>query len=272
MAFGVDTFNALNTIDWAALYNWKHQYPQFACRYFGGGSSWTEPEFTDAKASTGGQLRFIGPIRRSQVDPQETDGPVGNGYGYGITDGNDTCNRIVNAVNAGQLSIPTYGVLVFLDVEPGTAITPAYWAGFADSVDRYKVGTGAPFFPAVYCSCTDQSGKYLPSPMVQDALGSAAHYWPSESVSCFGYWASEPEHCSYCAPDTVPDFSVFGTYEQPVGSGQVNAVPVKLYQYAQRGGCTTYPCNYPASWTGGQNLDMDGSGTIGTEAQMLVIA
>ncbi len=51
----------------------------------------------------------------------------------------------------------------------------------------------------------------------------------------------------------------------------MNAVPVKLYQYAQRGGCTAYPCSYPADWAGGQNLDMDGSGTIGTEAQMLVI-
>ena len=72
MSLGVDTLDALNTINWADWYNWKPQYSTWAGRYFGNEGSWTYPEFTAAKTSTGGVLRLIAPITGSSLGNQET--------------------------------------------------------------------------------------------------------------------------------------------------------------------------------------------------------
>jgi len=272
MSLGIDTADALNTIDWPAFHNWKSQYPSFACRYFGNEDSWTYPEFTDARSATAGVLSRIAPITGSSAGRQEADGTTGNDYGQ--ADAQATCASIEVAVSRDQLAIPPGGVLVYLDVENTTSISPAYWAGWANEVYFYTKDGISPFFPAVYTSMVRQSsGKYLPASNTTYALGEASHYWPSQMVACYGYWASEPEPCAACAPDydAGPAFANFGTYKQPLGGGSTQDVSAQLYQYAQRGGCTV-TCGYdPSTWAGGQNVDIDGSDNTGADNQMLTI-
>jgi hypothetical protein len=275
MSLGVDTEDYLNTISWSAWYGWKPQYPTWAGRYFGNILSWKNPEFTAAKSSTGGVLRIIAPITAPNNSNQETGGTTGNNYGE--SDAHATCASIEAAITQNQLEIPATGIVyVYLDVEPGINITPAYWAGWANEVDNYSSSGSAPFLPAVYTYMTESGGLYYPASNVTNALGSAAADYPSQYVTCAGYWASEPEPCDACAPDfdAAPYFSQFGTYVQPLGGGETSDVSVLLWQYAQEGadGCTGTLCGYdPTTWAGGQDLDIDGSGSTGADNYMLVI-
>lgn len=53
MGIVVDTTTPLNEFNWPDLYSWKGAYPEFAGRYFGGGYTWSDSEFTSTKSSTG---------------------------------------------------------------------------------------------------------------------------------------------------------------------------------------------------------------------------
>ncbi|MGC8498170.1 MAG: hypothetical protein ACP5OV_01555 [Acidimicrobiales bacterium] len=270
MSLGVDTDDALNTINWSDWYSWKPQYPTWAGRYFGNLLSWKYPEFTDAKSSTGGVLRIIAPLTAPNAANQQTGGT--NGNDLGASDGQATCSSIEAAITQGQLTIPASGVVyVYLDVEPGINITPAYWAGWANEVNSYVSGGNAPFVPAVYTTMTESGGLYYRAGNVTYALGKAASDYPSQFVTCAGYWASEPEPCAACQPgyDASSAFSQCGTYVQPVGGGNTADVSVLLWQYAEQHGCTV-TCGV-TGFAGGQTLDIDGSDSTGADNYMLVI-
>jgi hypothetical protein len=270
MVFGIDTVEYLNTIDWAKLYNWKGEYPGFAGRYFGSTDTWKGTEFTDAKSSTNGVLDHIAPLRGCDSGRQSTTGSTG--FSYGQEDGTNCCDRIVNAMNAGQLSLPPGDrVYVYLDVEEGVDVSPQYYSGWASSIYEYAYGALQPFLPGVYTQFVDSGGLYYPNSYVKNALDSAQGDHPNLNVRCAGFWSNEPEPCAYCDPAASPDWSgVFGTYKQPVSGGDV-VVPVMLWQYAEKGGCVT-ACGYGSTWAGGQTVDLDGSDETGAEDYMLVIA
>ena len=264
MGFMVDTTSYLNDIDWAAFYAWKPQYPGAAGRYFGGGYTWSGSEFTDARASTGGVLTRVAPIRACQPSRQETAGSTG--YGYGQADAQDTMTRIGNAITAGQLSVPSGGgAIVWLDVEANVGLTPAYWAGFANELNLtfdYAAGIYTQFV-------NNGSGVYYPQASVQAALNASYNDWSNADSLCAGLWTSEPEPCSGCAPDGAPEWSVLGTYTQPY-QGSNYPITNYIFQYAEYGGCTT-TCGV-SNFAGGQNLDMDGTDSTGAEGRMLLIA
>jgi hypothetical protein len=118
---------------------------------------------------------------------------------------------------------------------------------------------------------TESSGLYYPASNVTNALGNAATDYPSQYVTCAGYWASHPEPCDACAPsfDASSYFSQFGTYRQPVQGGEDANVSVLLWQYAEVHGCKV-TCGV-TDFAGGVNLDIDGSGSTGADNYMLVI-
>lgn len=272
MGFGVDTTDYLNQINWTEVRNWKGQYPGFAGRYFGGGYTWSGAEFTDAKQSTGGTLTVIAPIRASTSD-QSVSGS--QGHTNGTNDGNDTCHRITNAINAGQLVLPSEEVVVYLDNEPigsdPNVVTSAYWAGWANAVDNFAVGSRLPFVPGIYCTFSeDSSGKWVPDPAIQAALNGASSDYPSEDTICAGAWTFEPHSpiADYCPAASVPRWSLIGNFEQDFPGGGKVTVPTLLWQYASPVACSSSYSN----WAGGQNLDMDGSDGTGAETYMLRIA
>lgn len=275
MAFAIDTANTLDQINWTTFYNWKPQYPESAGRYFGGGLTWAGTEFTDAKSSTGGVLTHVFPIRACEPSRQEATGPTG--HSYGAADGNDTCTRITNAINAGQLQIPASGiVIVYLDVEPGVALSADFWAGFSNEVYNFGFEAAEPFEAGIYTQYVQNaSGKYVPQSSVQSALNSSYPKYPSEDTLCYGLWSSDPEPCSYCAPGTVPDWGVFADYNQPY-AGVNQLVKLYIYQYAQygdnqtqQGGCV-YTCG-DSSFGGGNVIDVDGTASTGAESYGLSI-
>jgi hypothetical protein len=273
MGFGVDTVTPLNDINWADLHTWKGSYPEFAGRYFGGGYTWEGSEFTAAKSSTGGVLTHIVPLRAAADDSEaryQTSGSTG--YTYGTEDGNDSCTRIYNAIDAGQLVLPsTPTINVYLDIEPDTTLTPAYWAGFATAVYDFDHDGVLPFVACLYAHYVlNSSGLYVPDGSVTGALNAAYSEYPDSDVICYGFWASEPQPCDYCPAPTVPSWTVFGGYAQPYAGGTYTA-PVYLHQYATTIGCID-TCGYGSGWAGGQNLDMDGSDSTNAEDFMLLIA
>lgn len=282
MGFGIDTAAALNDsrFNWGNFKAWKTIWPGFAGRYFGGGYTWEADEFTDFKATTGGICTKIAPLRASQPDRQT------GSYSDGETDGTDTCDRIRNAIDAGQLQIPTSGeVYVYLDVEAGTALSSAYWAGWANAVNIYDFNGGVPFYPAIYTQFTNQGGLYLPQPSVQDAVDHACSDYPNADVVVNANWTANPESStSQCGPDGNADWSALGQPTQDLCGSQVD-VPVLLYQYAENCPCIEegfsgfagYSNSSTMTVCGGgsypnNDLDMDASGTRGAETYMLVIA
>ncbi len=271
MALGVDTADALSSIDWEAFHNWCGLYPAYAGRYFGGGYTWVQGEFTAAYNATGGALAKIVPLQASQSARQQATGSTG--YSYGVSDATATCQNIGSAISAGQLNIPASGsVNVYLDVEQGTALTIDYWAGWSTTVFNYDLDAGSPFWPCIYAWYEEQSdGKYSPGSDVQNALNSACSSYPNHATLCYGLWSSEPELCSFCNfPEASPSWSVFNSCSQNI-CGTNKPVPLLLYQFAEKGGCNNTCGN--DSFAGNQNLDLDSdnSGTTGAQNFMLDI-
>ena len=268
MGFGVDTTDYLNQINWTDFCNWKGQYPGFAGRYFGGGYTWSGTEFTDAKASTGGVLSVIAPIRASTTG-QSVSGS--QGHANGVNGATDTCARITNAVNAGQLVLPAESVIVYLDNEPigsnPNVLTSDYWAGWANTVNNFPFESRLPFVPGLYCTfATDSSGKWVPDSAMQAALNGAYKDYPSEDTVCAGTWTFQPHTplADYCPAASVPDWSLIGDFKQ----GGSITVTTLAWQYVSPVACSP---SYP-NWAGGQPLDMDGSDSTGAETNMLRIS
>lgn len=274
MAWAVDTASELSAIDWSAVYSWKGVYPQWAGRYFSGAFTWSAGE-TKAKAQTNGVLVKIAPISYPNSAGQETTGAAG--HSAGISDANTTCGNITSAIDGGQLSLPSGGfVVVWLDVEQRVNLTPAYWAGWATTVNGYRAVGGAPFLPGIYTGYTNDTatGVWYPQSSVQSCLNTVCKYWPDDDYFCKGLWANEPEPCTYATdPTAVPDWSVLGNFTQTGCGNTPSPVPLYLYQYMERTKATAaVPSGCGVSnFAGGQNLDLDSSDDRGGESYMLTI-
>jgi hypothetical protein len=282
MGFMIDTVSYLDQIRWSDLQSWKGEYPLAAGRYFGGGYSWSGTEFTSAKASTGQVLTRVAPIRASEPADQATSGTPG--HNLGISAAHDTIARINNAIDQGQLAIPPAGnVIIYLDVEPGTMIEPAFWAGFANTVNTHTIGPDTPFTAGIYTQfVANPSGLYLPQATVQRCLDTAYANWPDVISLCAGFWSANPSaspsespvSCAACSdPTYTPNWDVFEAYSQPY-EGATFPIPIYLWQYAELQVCTgskAGDCNHPG-FAGGQPVDFDSTGTTGAANLMLEIA
>ncbi len=269
MAWAVDTVDSLASIDWAAFYNWKKAWPQWAGRYFYGGADWYSGEFTTAKKNTDGNLVRIAPLQGGLSSREATGGNLG--HGYGVDDATATCKSIISAIEATQLTLPSNGdpVIVWLDVEPGVKIEPAYWAGWANTVFNYDYNGVRPFLPGIYTQFTPSGELWYPQLSVQNCLNTVCEYWPDDEYTCYGFWTAQPEDCSYASdPTAIPDWSVFGSFTQ-TGCGSKIPVPLYLYQYMEPGSALNI-CGVKG-FAGGQNLDLDSSDDRGGQSYMLSI-
>lgn len=206
---------------------------------------------------------------------QSSSGPAG--HDAGSSDATDTCNRIVNAINANQSSVPVASgtVIVYLDNEPlqngshPNVLTADYWAGWANTMFHFAYGGAQPFRPGLYCTFgPDRSGRYVPDLAIQSALNGAHSTYPDEYTFCSATWTYLPHTPiqNYCPADSGLDWSLIGSFEQDQPGG-AQTVPTYLWQYASPAACKpTY-----RYFAGGQNLDMDGSDGTPAESYMLVI-
>ena len=213
-------------------------------------------------------VESLAPIRASTTD-QSVSGITG--YNNGVSDANETCTQISDAITAGQLEVPPSGVvIVYLDNEPiGTnpnLLTPDYWAGWAGTVFNFSF-EGDPYEAGLYCPFYDDGGVYVPTTGIQTALNEACGKYPDEYVACWGLWTYEPHSpdANYCPPGSSLNWSLIGTCRQDLCGDSIN-VPVYLWQYASPTACSGY-----TNYAGGQNLDIDGSDSTGAESYMLKI-
>jgi hypothetical protein len=269
---------------WPHLHDWKGQWPGFVGRYFGGGYDSTAGEFTYIRNTTGGTCLHVAPLQGSDSARQSQSNTTG--YDNGAEDADQTSRNIIAFLTSGELSLSSFGgAYVYLDVEPGTALSPAYWAAWATTVYHYALSDGSePYFPAVYTQFVQSSGVWLPQGSVQTALNKACSDYPAAAVQCYAFWTGNPETAAMCAPDGIPDWSALGKFTQNLCGGSTFTVPNLLYQYAEPCSCVGYGYSkyagisncadfFDCSGQGypNNNLDMDGSDDTGAETYMLTI-
>src|SRR5205823_2686359 len=125
---------------------------------------------------------------------------------WGTYDGNDVCDAIVRAIQAGGMGFPPGGqVYVYLDIESNFALTDAYWRGFSGAVFQYVTPWSTqPFFPGVYANgCRTCHPNNAITADVLTAYQSPGLYF------CYGQWASVPtaQSCNDCMNSPLPTFS-----------------------------------------------------------------
>lgn len=232
--------------------------------------TWKGGEGQTAKAATGGAIAYIVPLQSSFPNNQSKTGAAG--FSQGQSDANTTCLTILANINSEELAVSgSDTVYVYLDVEAGTNLSPDYWAGWADYVWHYNVNGQEPFFPAMYAHFyADSNGIYNLDQVLENVLNQVHIAYPNNEVCCFGFWTSEPEPCSYCDPNPAVVAPQYATYTQPCISGG-RAVPMVIWQYAERGSCPAAPCSRPRSIFGSQTVDLDRSFGSPDVSNMLVI-
>ena len=325
MIIGMDTDQPLNSrhftaprtdgrrgTRWDAFQEWLGGSPAFAGRYFNSNASgaFRQGEAKAARQMSGGRLSRIVPIqgapfRQYRKSTQELgvdirQGQFQRGFDVGAREALRTCDGIWAAWDSEPLKLPESSeVLVYLDVEGGTRLSPHYWAGWASTVYNYSffhqaaalpsvpLLSAAPLLPAMYCRFErGADGLYHPEHFIQDCLDRAPALWPRHHTFCYGFWSSHPEPCRLCAAPFAfrPDessFGLFGVYRQPRSGGQRAQVPVTLWQFAESEGCQNLGrdprgCRQPAenAFASRLNLDMDAAndrpGVNATEYMFLI--
>jgi len=139
-------------------------------------------------------------------------------------------------LNIGPLQLPTNGQLwCWLDQEPGTGLSLAYWNGWSGTIDGYNWGGSGqlPLYPCMYTDpCNAQPNCSI--------VGRSDANW------CYSIWSYHPSRCSYNNRNPPP-------WAANTCSGCAPSyprTPTNLWQYA-------YPsCGYSP------NVDQDLGGGI----------
>jgi hypothetical protein len=253
MTVGIDTHS--NHLD-DSSFNWNvfqtfAQPPAFAGRYFATNNAcWAHGEGSATAVPV--TLTQIVPIQ-SGTSPfeQARQATVGDaGWNYGREDANAICAALYTALTLGEFTIGAKSQFyVFLEVVDGVALSPDYWAGWADTVASYPtifpsqgIATN-PFLPCILASfAVDASGNYSLAPGVLNALDRAVIAQSRALYYCRGLWArAQPTNPSE-TPQPVPTFnpiSVTSPY------GPLNS-PVVLWQYLSAAAASGLPLGLPA--------------------------
>jgi hypothetical protein len=237
MDVGIDTYRSrLDLIRWDA-FRLAHGgtktggviaggEPAFAGRHFLGGTGflWGHGEATDCMTNPSPQaltqLNFltlaIAPVQAAFNSRQQLTGEAGRLYG--AIDARALCDRLAAALQAGEFALPPAGrVLVWLNVDPAAALSPDYWAGWADQVNLYAffavMSAGPqvvqPFRAGVQCRFQLDAGHLRPNPQVLTALRGARTAWPGANSTSHACWADAPT-------TDAPDWSVFAGGQTPL--------------------------------------------------------
>jgi hypothetical protein len=245
-----------NELDWPALLGWYGSNPPaFAGRNFlNGGWTWAHGEGAAALALAPSLTR-VAPIQAPDPDRQQATGD--DGHAFGDEDGAAFGDRLSTCVATDELTLPGPYAFVFLDVAAGTALSPDYWAGWANAVWNAQtvVGMGrivVPFAPAILCDFFEAppDNKLMPDPDVVAALDAVHRAYPGEDVQCYGFWARNLNQPM--TPHPTLDWSLFGSYSQPFAPEKSEEVPVLIWRYSPLSSLT-------ASQAGGNPVNLDAS-------------
>jgi hypothetical protein len=112
------------------------------------------------------------------------------------------------------LLLPSNGILYcWLDQEPATSLSLAYWNGWADYINGYEFSGSYPFFPGLYCN----PDSAPPNCSIVDSASAS---------ECWGVWSSEHQVCKNSVSSP------------PAWDAESCAVvATKLWQYADQGVC-----------------------------------
>src|SRR2546421_12073226 len=110
----------------------------------------------------------------------------------GQADAQTLGNSLHNAwLSIGPLQLPTNGQLwCWLDQEPGTGLSLAYWNGWSGTIDGYNWGGSGqlPLYPCMYTDpCNAQPNCSI--------VGRSDANW------CYSIWSYHPSRCSYNNPE-----------------------------------------------------------------------
>lgn len=250
MPFGIDSATNLNNscFNWTNFNNWKGEWPAFVGRYFADLDSTNryDPavagEFSSFYKTTGHVCKYVVPVSAPSATRLETGGSTGNSYG--AYDAEQTIASINSFLKSAELYTGTSGaqVYVYLDVEAGVSLTPAYWAGWANSIFYAGNGQGQEiYYPAIYTQFVSSSGTWGLNSDVISALNNACSAYPNAAVQCYGFWSNEPEPYSGCN-GSIPSSPSFETFNQQL-CGSSAHVPVYVWQYDEN--CVCMEGGYP---------------------------
>jgi len=125
-------------------------------------------------------------------------------------------------LNVGPLQLPTNGQLwCWLDQEPGTGLSLAYWNGWSGTIDGYNWGGSGqlPLYPCMYTNPCN------PQPNCSIVGRSDANF-------CFSIWSYEPQKCGYSNRNPPPFAATTCS-----GCSSFPRTPTHLYQWSQPGSC-----------------------------------
>jgi hypothetical protein len=155
----------------------------------------------------------------------------------GQADAQTLANALYNTwANVGPLQLPSNGQLwCWLDQEPGTGLTLAYWNGWSGTIDGYVwAATGTlPLYPCMYTNpCNPQPNCSI--------VGREDANW------CYSIWSYQPQRCAYSNNNPPP-------WEPTTCSGcsSFPRTTTNLWQFAQPNSCGYSP-----------NVDQDVGGGI----------
>jgi hypothetical protein len=240
--------------------------PAFAGRNFlGGDFVWGHGEATNALyKDAAGVLQvlvnLIAPIQAPQWYSstasgaselrEEMQGP--KGYNYGKEDAAAICRKLATTVIMGQFELPaSKAVCIYLQVGlyGDTAISTAYWAGWADTVMNYQFSytdlsknnhTVSPFWPCIQCLFDTSKTPYTLSLDVKTCLDKVYLDYPHARSHCWAFWAVAPDPALAGSKPSLMeakklDWTKFESCGQPTGADPLStrlSVPVPLWRYA----------------------------------------
>jgi hypothetical protein len=273
--FGIDTFDnhldSISQVVWNLFKEWNGGQPSMALNggqptpqgvsggdptfagrnFLGGDFLWGHAEATDAMTNPSPKdfsklnrrVTRVAPIQAPQPERQQVKGE--RGVLYGQIDATALCARLFRSIVAGEFDISSWGfVNVWLAVDPDVELSLEYWAGWADTVNKFSPMTlglilpdspamQSPFGACILCRYTpDATGKLRRDAHVNDVLSAVAlvklanvlvsstlakFQWAD--MTCYNLWADAPDpDANGVRPNPVLDWGRFDPAEVPLPS------------------------------------------------------
>lgn len=156
-------------------------------RYFGANGGFGTTMNNEGSSEIQSECTSLTQTGVHRILPIHSPGNVGGSYCDGLAAGKVVCDGIVSAIqqSGGQIAQPGQ-IYIYLDVEAGNTLSPAYWSGWTSTVVNYPYNNTLPFYPACYCS--PQGPNSNPCSIFCD---------PNNNT-CFAIWSNEPENFNNC--------------------------------------------------------------------------
>ena len=165
---------------------------------------------------------------------------------WGHCDALTFCWNLWNAIFASgsHMHIPSSEkLLLYLDIEGGTALNHSYWQGWATYVNQFagNGGFGLPFYASAYMGSTGTNSQE----QANCSFLSGQTSWNT----CYAVWSNQPN-----PSNSFPGCTGCGSPGPSWGPNNCSGITTELWQYGDQGVCRTHCRGF-----GGAPVDLDSS-------------